>query len=119
MRFEPNKAGSPADPAALAPEQRGVTTPDGSTAPRIDDTIRKALDHYFHALGDQKPHALYDMVVSATERSLLAYVMDRYHHNVTHAAKALGITRNTLRKKLDQYGLITAEKKPSQSRSFR
>ena len=75
--------------------------PSSSNSPaRIDDTIRQSLDHYFKTLGDQPPHALYDMVIGAVEAPLLAYVMQRYDGNVSHAAKALGITRNTLRKKL-------------------
>lgn len=71
-----------------------------SKPPRIDDTIRQSLDLYFQTLGDQPPHALYDMVIGAVEAPLLAYVMQRYEGNVSHAAKALGVTRNTLRKKL-------------------
>jgi Fis family transcriptional regulator, factor for inversion stimulation protein len=73
---------------------------NSSNPPRIDDTIIQSLDHYFNTLGDQPPHALYDMVIRAVEAPLLAYVMQRYQGNVSHAAKALGITRNTLRKKL-------------------
>lgn len=75
--------------------------PSSSNSPaRIDDTIRQSLDHYFKTLGDQPPHALYDMVIGAVEAPLLDYVMQRYDGNVSHAAKALGITRTTLRKKL-------------------
>lgn len=73
--------------------------------PRIDETIQQSLDHYFQTLGDQPPHALYDMVIGAVEAPLLAYVMQRYSGNVSHAAKALGITRNTLRKKLGIHGI--------------
>lgn len=76
-----------------------------SKPPRIDDTIRQSLDHYFTTLGDQPPHALYDMVIGAVEAPLLAYVMQRYEGNVSHAAKALGITRNTLRKKLSTHSI--------------
>lgn len=76
-----------------------------SSSPSIHDTVRRALDQYFTALGDQAPHALYDMVIHAAERPLLEYVMQRYQGNVSHAAKALGITRNTLRKKLTQHRL--------------
>lgn len=119
MSFDPNKANVTPDSTGVTVERRRATKPEESAAPRIDDTVRRALDHYFHTLGDQTPHALYDMVVSAAERPLLSYVMQRYQHNVTHAAKALGITRNTLRKKLSQYGLITDPQKPSQSRSSR
>jgi Fis family transcriptional regulator, factor for inversion stimulation protein len=76
-----------------------------NSPPRIDDTIRQSLDHYFKTLGDQAPHALYDMVIGAVEAPLLTYVMQRYGGNVSHAAKALGMTRNTLRKKLSIHGI--------------
>lgn len=117
MNFEPldsHHTGAQDEPA-----DRRRHKAEESSAPRIDDTIRKALDHYFKTLGDQTPHALYDMVVSAAERPLLAYVMQRYGDNVTHAAKALGITRNTLRKKLQAHGFSTEAKNPSQSRTSR
>lgn len=78
---------------------------NSNSPPRIDDTIRQSLDHYFKTLGDQPPHALYDMVIGAVEAPLLAYVMHRYGGNVSHAAKALGITRNTLRKKLGLHNI--------------
>ncbi len=71
--------------------------PNGSG---IDTTIRRALDQYFKTLDGQSPHALYDMVIQAAERPLLDVVMTRCRGNVSHAAAALGITRNTLRKKL-------------------
>jgi Fis family transcriptional regulator, factor for inversion stimulation protein len=86
-----------------------------NSPPRIDDTIRLSLDHYFNSLGDQPPHALYDMVIGAVEAPLLAYVMQRYQGNVSHAAKALGITRNTLRKKLSIHGITFDPPIPEQS----
>ena len=66
----------------------------------IDETIRRSLDQYFKTLDGQRPHALYDMVIQAVERPLLDYVLAHYQGNISHAANALGITRNTLRKKL-------------------
>jgi Fis family transcriptional regulator len=50
------------------------------------------------------------MVMTAAERPLLIYVMDRYQGNLSHAAQALGITRFTLRSKLRAHGLIAAPK---------
>lgn len=84
-----------------------------SSAPNIHDTVRAALDQYFKALGNQAPHALYDMVIHAAERPLLEVVMQRYGGNVSHAAKALGITRNTLRKKLALHGLVASADAPT------
>ncbi len=88
-------------------------SPQRVSSSKVEDTIRQALDQYFQVLGDQPPHALYEMVISAAERPLLAYVMDRYQGNLSHAAQALGITRFTLRSKLRAHGLI----KPRKARS--
>lgn len=91
-----------------------------NTAPRtsgLDDAVRKSLDQYFSLLGDQKPHALHDMVTQATEKPLLDYVMRRYRGNISHASEALGLTRNTLRKKLKVHELsdksFTEEDRPA------
>jgi Fis family transcriptional regulator, factor for inversion stimulation protein len=83
------------------------TTPDqpDTNGPRLDETVRLALDHYFKLLGDQSPHALHDMVMDAVEKPLLCYVIERYAGNVSHASQALGITRSTLRAKLKRHGL--------------
>lgn len=77
-----------------------ANTPIEPAGADIDATIRRALDQYFKALDGQTPHALYDMLIQAAERPLLGYVMAHCQGNISHAAAALGITRNTLRKKL-------------------
>ena len=46
------------------------------------------------------------MVVLAVEKPMLEMVMDRALSNQSQAAEMLGINRNTLRKKLQQHGLI-------------
>jgi Fis family transcriptional regulator len=46
------------------------------------------------------------MVVSTVEKPILEAVMMRADGNQSHAAEMLGINRNTLRKKLQQHGLI-------------
>jgi Fis family transcriptional regulator len=45
------------------------------------------------------------MVVSAVEKPLLSYILDRAEGNQTRAADMLGINRNTLRKKMREHGL--------------
>jgi Fis family transcriptional regulator len=72
----------------------------------IQDTVRKSLEKYFRDLGEQEPHNVYDMVVLTVERPMLEVVMARAEGNQSHAAEMLGINRNTLRKKLQQHGLL-------------
>lgn len=96
----------------MTPDSNLPIEPAGSG---IDETIRRALEQYFKALDGQPPHALYEMVIQAAERPLLDYVMRRYESNVSHAAAALGITRNTLRKKLALHQLCSP--KPGHSRT--
>ena len=73
---------------------------------QIQDVVRKSLEKYFRDLGEQEPHNVYDMVVLTVERPMLEVVMARAEGNQSHAADMLGINRNTLRKKLQQHGLL-------------
>ncbi|ABE48621.1 MULTISPECIES: Fis family transcriptional regulator [Methylobacillus] len=67
--------------------------------------VRAALDEYFKDLDGQPPHAVYDMVLQCMEKPLLEYVLNRAGGNQSKAAEILGLNRNTLRKKLQQYNL--------------
>ncbi|MFN3565771.1 MAG: helix-turn-helix domain-containing protein [Burkholderiaceae bacterium] len=66
----------------------------------------RSLDRYFADLDGAKPHALHEMVLQAVERPLLQYAMARARGNQSAAAELLGINRNTLRKKLQDYRLL-------------
>ena len=72
----------------------------------LDEAVRQSLDSYFTDLGDTEPNDLYDMVVGCVERPLLAIAMQRANNNQSRAALMLGITRNTLRKKLLAHKLL-------------
>jgi Fis family transcriptional regulator len=45
------------------------------------------------------------MVLDAVEKPMLEVVMRQARGNQTHAAQILGMSRNTLHKRLVQYGL--------------
>jgi len=66
----------------------------------LEDCVRASLDRYFDDLGDAEPHDMWDMVMRCVERPLLEAAMARAAGNQTRASAILGMTRNTLRKKL-------------------
>jgi Fis family transcriptional regulator len=67
--------------------------------------IRRMLKRYFKDLDGEKPGQLYEMMLSHVEKPMLEFVLNQAGHNQSRAAEWLGINRNTLRKKLQQYGL--------------
>lgn len=72
----------------------------------ISECVRANLDKFFDDLEGENAQAVYDMVITAVERPMLEVVMQKAEHNQSIASKMLGINRNTLRKKLQQHGLI-------------
>ena len=72
----------------------------------IQEVIQKSLEDYFNDLGEQKASNIYDMVVLTVEKPILEVVMNRAYGNQSHAAQMLGINRTTLRKKLQEHGLL-------------
>jgi Fis family transcriptional regulator len=67
--------------------------------------VRKTLSEYFDHLDGERPSALYDLVIKNVERPLLEAVLEYAQGNQTKAAEALGVNRNTLRKKMQDSGL--------------
>jgi Fis family transcriptional regulator len=72
----------------------------------LDECVRRSLEQYFADLGGARPHALHGMVMAAVERPVLQFAMERCDGNQSAAAELLGINRNTLRKKLQEYRLV-------------
>lgn len=72
----------------------------------IEECITRSLEKYFRDLGEETPTRIYDMVMLTVERPMLESVMKRAQNNQSLASEMLGINRNTLRKKLQQHGLL-------------
>lgn len=73
--------------------------------------IRRAVDQslydYYHHLGEEgKPCAVFRLIVDEAEAAVIANIMARCYGNQSKAAEILGITRNTLKKKLLEYKLL-------------
>jgi len=80
------------------------------SAPGMNDSslsrcVRQSLEEYFQHLDGEAPHEVLKMVMDAVERPMLEVVMRHARGNQTLAAQVLGISRNTLHKKLLQHGL--------------
>ena len=72
----------------------------------IEACIRANLEDYFRDLDGTDPTGLYDMLLKVMEKPLLDVVMQRAGQNQSRAADWLGLNRNTLRKKLQEHGLL-------------
>lgn len=72
----------------------------------LDESVRLSLEQYFSDLGDTDPSDIYEMVIRCVERPILEVAMERSQQNQSKAAQMLGMTRNTLRKKLIFHKLI-------------
>ncbi len=71
-----------------------------------DDGIEAAVMARLGAIGRDRPEALddgtlYDRIIAEVERPLITAMLARHGGNQLRAARALGINRNTLRKRLD------------------
>ncbi|HEY0295884.1 MAG TPA: helix-turn-helix domain-containing protein [Bordetella sp.] len=66
----------------------------------LEECVRASLARYFEDLDGAEPHDMWDMVMRCVERPVLEVAMERAGGNQSRASEMLGITRNTLRKKL-------------------
>ena len=72
----------------------------------LPHSIKQAVEQYFKDMRGEQPTNMYNMFLVEVEKPFLEMVMAHTAGNQTHAAQMLGINRNTLRKKLQTYGLI-------------
>jgi len=83
--------------------QRRVTTRD--TSDLIRDCIKSNMSKYFDQINAHSSTGLHQLVMQEVEKPLLECVMQHTQKNQSKAAQVLGISRSTLRKKLDHYDL--------------
>lgn len=73
---------------------------------KIETCIADSLNQYFEDLEGAAPHNVYGMVMCHVERPLFAIVLEKAGGNQSKAAQWLGLSRNTLHKKLIELGLL-------------
>ncbi len=83
-----------------------VTLSMETTPPvQLSSPVKQALALYFLHLKGHDTTDLYQLVMNEVEKPLLEAVLAESGHNQSKAAKMLGLSRSTLRKKLDFYGI--------------
>lgn len=67
--------------------------------------VQSALNDYFTQLDGHKGSDLYALVLGEVEPPLIRTTLEHCAHNQTRAAQLLGLSRSTLRKKMQHYGI--------------
>ncbi len=81
-------------------------TNDISEKATLAEYVTIVLENYFNNLDGQLTTNLYNMVLSQVEKPLLETVLQKTNNNQTITANILGLSRGTLRKKMQQYELL-------------
>ena len=71
----------------------------------LSDWLHKTVKKYITVMNVGDSGHLYDLVIRGIEKPLLKMVLKETNGNQTQASNILGINRNTLRKKIQEYNL--------------
>lgn len=69
----------------------------------VTDAVYKMIGMSLTGGNRQPLTNLHDHVLKEVEPTMLQIIMEKSHHNQQRAAKMLGLSRGTLRKKLETY----------------
>jgi Fis family transcriptional regulator len=79
---------------------------DKSTHPKtipLASHVKTAVMDYLERLSDSESDDLFALVIREVEKPMIEVTLEKVGHNQSKAAKILGISRSTLRKKIAQY----------------
>jgi len=68
----------------------------------LADCVKRSLERYFKDMDGEKPTSIYEMVLKNIEKPMIETVLGKAAGNLSLASQMLGVTRNTLRKKMQQ-----------------
>lgn len=71
----------------------------------LEDIVERKLSRVLHQLDFEQVEGLHELIMPRLERPFLRMILEKTRGNQLRAAKALGINRNTLRRKLDSLQL--------------
>lgn len=84
---------------------KGSTTDKIPARIPLSAQVKESLEHYFSQLNGHDVIGMHAMVISEVEKSLIEVVLNHCGKNQTKASKVLGLSRSTLRKKIELYKL--------------
>ena len=70
----------------------------------LESIVELKISRFLEQIGNYYPEALHATIMRKVEKPLLNQILRRTGGNQVHAARILGINRNTLRKKMKLYG---------------
>jgi Fis family transcriptional regulator len=71
----------------------------------LRQNVQEAIRRYLDDMGHSQPESLYRILMAQVEPPLLEEVLRFTRGNQSRTAKILGMTRNTLRTKLNHYDI--------------
>lgn len=86
--------------------QAGHTPPDHESSEiPLRKNVKEAIRRYLEDMGPSQPECLYRTLLAEVEPPLIEEVLRYTQGNQSRTAKILGMTRNTLRAKLNRYAI--------------
>jgi DNA-binding protein Fis len=105
------KAELPLDPKAVSEEGQRSAMADDELAVKLDgysleSIMELKVSRFLDQIGGYYPENLHSLIMRKVEKPLVNQILRRTGGNQVHAARILGINRNTLRKKMKIYGFV-------------
>jgi DNA-binding protein Fis len=69
----------------------------------LETVVELKISRFLEQIGTYYPDNFHSMIIKKIEKPLITQILKRTGNNQVHAAKILGINRNTLRKKIKLY----------------
>ncbi len=76
----------------------------------LDKWLQKTVKQYVEKMDCKQNGHLHELILTGVEKPLLKIVLEATNGNQTQAATLLGINRNTLRKKIQDYKITCQTK---------
>jgi Fis family transcriptional regulator len=71
----------------------------------LRQNVQQAIRRYLEDMGESQPESLYRVLMAEVEPPLIEEVLRYTNGNQSQTARILGMTRNTLRAKLNRYDI--------------